>query len=180
MAEHNDAILCPLFFVQSKRSTQLGPGTEDMKEIRRDSPPVNLLCFVATRQVVGSAPPSRHADKGAARLCVKDAVLMVKETRVVQIDRAEYLLGMTLAGRGNQRLAALAGPGLVQCRILAKTGFVLENQCGFFSGRFFLRLGYVYRCHRCCCALSAWARRRFGRCTEKPSSWRSFRTWPGW
>src|SRR5438876_9882156 len=96
-------------------------------------------------------------------LCVKDAVLMVKETRVVQIDRAEYLLGMTLAGRGNQRLAALAGPGLVQCRILAKTGFVLENQCGFFSGRFFLRLGYVYRCHRCCCALSAWARRRFGR-----------------
>src|SRR5213078_5085713 len=74
-------------------------------------------------------------------LCVKDAVLMVKETRVVQIDRAEYLLGMTLAGRGNQRLAAPAGPGLVQCRILAKTGFVLENQCGFFSGRFFFKVG---------------------------------------
>src|SRR2546428_13140524 len=73
-------------------------------------------------------------------LGVKDAVLMVKERRVGQIDRAEYLLGMTLAGRGNQRLAALGGPGLGQCRILAATGVVLGNQCGLFSGRFFLWL----------------------------------------
>ncbi len=149
-------------------------------------PLANLRSFVVCRVIMNQIDGSWFVTRGQAfeemdiGLCVKDAVLMVKETRVVQIDRAEYLLGMTLAGRGNQRLAALAGPGLVQCRILAKTGFVLENQCGFFSGRFFLRLGYVYRCHRCCCALSAWARRRFGRCTEKPSSWRSFRTWPGW
>src|SRR5213083_345780 len=113
-------------------------------------PLANLRSFVVCRVIMNQIDGSWFVTRGQAfeemdiGLCVKDAVLMVKETRVVQIDRAEYLLGMTLAGRGNQRL------------------------------------GYVYRCHRCCCALSAWARRRFGRCTEKPSSWRSFRTWPGW
>src|SRR5438034_11828779 len=88
MAEHNDAILCPLFFVQSKRSTQLGPGTEDMKEIRRDGPPVNLLCFVATRQVAGSAPPSRHADKGAALL---SPILQVRNGHGARVDPPRLL-----------------------------------------------------------------------------------------
>src|SRR5213078_3158468 len=110
-------------------------------------PLANLRSFVVCRVIMNQIDGSWFVTRGQAfeemdiGLCVKDAVLMVKETRVVQIDRAEYLLGMTLAGRGNQRLAALAGPGLVQCRILAKTGFVLENQCGFFSGRFFFKVG---------------------------------------
>src|SRR5205823_13212929 len=146
-------------------------------------PPANLRSFVVCRVIMNQIDGSWFVTRGQAfeemdiGLCVKDAVLMLKETRVVQIDRAEYLLGMTLAGRGNQRLAALAGPGLVQCRILAKTGFVLENQCGLFSGRFFLRLGYLHRFPRCCSALSVWARGRFGGCAEKPLCWRPVAPW---
>src|SRR5205809_6650008 len=104
-------------------------------------PLAKLRSFVVCRVIMKQIDAAWFVTRGQAfeemdiGLCVKDAVLIVKETRVVQIDRAEYLLGMTLAGRGNQRLAAPPGPGLVQCRILAKTGFVLENPCGFLSGR---------------------------------------------
>ena len=55
-------------------------------------------------------------------------------------------------------------------------GFIGEYQRPVLRVRFFLMLGYVYRCQRSRSAASALANMRFGRCTEKPMSWRIFRT----
>ena len=68
VAEHHDTILAPLFLVGCERPTQFRLGAKDVKEIRRHGPAIHLLRFVATREVVSSAPPSRQT--------VKDAVLL--------------------------------------------------------------------------------------------------------
>src|SRR5207247_1288704 len=93
-------------------------------------PLANLRSFVVCRVIMNQIDGSWFVTRGQAfeemdiGLCVKDAVLMVKETRVVQIDRAEYLLGMTLAGRGNKCLSVTEVPGML-------TLLIIDNTCIF-------------------------------------------------
>ena len=58
----------------------------------------------------------------------------------VEVYRAEDLLGIALARRRNQRLASTARPCLVEAGILAKTGFIAEEERGLAFRGFFLVL----------------------------------------
>ena len=78
----------------------------------------DLLVFVAARQAVekrGVAEPIEHG------------TVPVVELRLIQIDGAENLLSITLAGGGNERLMSAPGPSLIETGILAETGFVSKE-----------------------------------------------------
>ena len=62
---------------------------------------------------------------------------MIGESGCVDLDRAENLDAFPLARDRNLRLAPNGCPSLIQRRILAETGLVLENQRGSFGGGFF-------------------------------------------
>ena len=56
----------------------------------------------------------------------------------VEVHRAEDLLGIALARGRNQRLVSPARPGLVEAGVLAKTGFIAEEERGLAFRGFFL------------------------------------------
>lgn len=77
-------------------------------------------------------------EKHRVGIALEHLPVRVVESGPIEIDRAEYLLSVALAGRRNQRLMSAPRPGLVEGRVLAETGFVTEQQCGFAFSGFFL------------------------------------------
>jgi hypothetical protein len=149
--------------------------------------PLPYLSILVVRGVVlnqdrpGAAIGTRQLlEKAQVGLRVEDRVLPVVEARAPQFDGSQDLNALALPRDGNFRRVPDATPGGVQGGVLAKTGFVGEDQRPALGSGFFLRLGYVRRCQRSCAAASARARTRRGRCTEKPIWCSNFRTCPGW
>lgn len=86
--------------------------------------------------------PLRHAgQKGRVTLALEDFSMLKVEPGTVEIHRAENLLRIALARRGNQRLVSAARPSLVEAGVLAKTGFITEEQRGLAFSGFFLASG---------------------------------------
>ena len=77
-------------------------------------------------------------EKHRIGLAFEHVPMRVIEFGSVEIHRPKYLLRIALAGRHNQRLVSTTRPGLVEGRVLAKAGFVAEEQSGFAFSRFFL------------------------------------------
>ena len=93
--------------------------------------------------------------------------------------RAQNLLGVAFAPRGNLRLLTASRPSSIKRGRLPKGGFVfIDNQRAFTPGVFF-RFGWVKRIHRFCFLGSACTRRVLGRCTEKFRPLSKCRTCPG-
>ncbi len=68
---------------------------------------------------------------------IEDGLLPVMEASLPQFNRSKNLHGLALPGHGNFRRTTDPAPGGVQGRILAKAGFVGEDQhpvccCAFF------------------------------------------------
>src|SRR5262249_38991396 len=83
----------------------------------------------------------RHTgQKCRVTLSFKDLSMRKIESRSIEIDRPEDLLGIALASRGNQRLVSAARPGLIETGILTKTGFIAEEQRSLSFHGFFLTL----------------------------------------
>ena len=112
-------------------------------------------------------------------LGVENGSPMVEEAGGINVQSAENLDAVSLAGDGNERLVAAPGPSGVKRGILPEACLVLENQRRLSGTGFFFSLGYVCRCQRSCFSGSARARSRLGRWTEKPKPWSSLRTCPG-
>ena len=72
---------------------------------------------------------------------IENALEVVKEPGAVQFDGAKYLQGVSLSGGGDLWLRAPPRPGLVERGVLAKAGFVFEEDGRLFALGFFLRLG---------------------------------------
>ena len=72
---------------------------------------------------------------------VEDGVLPVMEASLPQFNGPKNLHALALSGHGNFRGTTNPAPGGVQGRILAKAGFVGEDQRPVLPLRFFLRLG---------------------------------------
>jgi len=111
---------------------------------------------------------------------IEDGVLLVVEASAPEFDRAQDLDTLALPGDRDFGGTADSAPGGIQGGVLPEAGFVGKDQRPALGLGFFLRLGYVRRCHRSCWPTSARASTRRGRCTEKPRACSSFRTWPGW
>ena len=104
------------------------------------------------------------------RAGVEGGVLPIIEPRAPKFDGAENLHVLAFSRHRDFRWAPYATPGGVERRVLPEAGFVGKYQRPTLRARFFLMLGYVYRCQRSRSAASALANMRFGRCTEKPIS----------
>jgi len=92
----------------------------------------------------GSLPPiaaGQLFQEGEVSGSVEDGLLPVMEASLPQFNGPQNLHALALPGHGNFRRTANPAPGGVQGRILAKAGFVGEDQCPVLSLRFFLRLG---------------------------------------
>jgi len=72
---------------------------------------------------------------------VEDGLLPVMKASLSQFNRSKNLHGLALPGHGNFWGTTDPAPGGVQGRILAKAGFVGEDQRPVLLLRFFLRLG---------------------------------------
>lgn len=80
-------------------------------------------------------------EKAQVGVCVEDLVLPVMETRPPQFDGSQDLDALALSSDGDFRRVPDATPGGMQRGVLAKTGFVGENQRPALGSGFFLRLG---------------------------------------
>lgn len=72
---------------------------------------------------------------------VEHLLELVEEPGGVQLDHAEDFEGVALARRGNFRLSADPGPGLVEGGILAEGRLVPKEESGPFAFGFFLMSG---------------------------------------
>ena len=92
----------------------------------------------------GSLPSiaaSQLFQESKVRGSIEDRLLPVMEASSPQFNRSKNLHGLALPGHGNFWGTTNSAPGDVQGRILAKAGFVGEDQCPVLPLRFFLRLG---------------------------------------
>ena len=71
---------------------------------------------------------------------IENALEVVKEPGAVEFDGAEYLQGVSLPRGGDLWLRTPPRPGLVERGVLAKAGFVFEEDGRLFALGF-LRLG---------------------------------------
>ena len=88
-----------------------------------------------------SIAASQLLQESEVRGSVEDGVLPVMETSLPQFNGPKNLHALALSGHGNFRRTTDPAPGGVQGRILAKAGFVGEDQRPVLPLRFFLRLG---------------------------------------
>ena len=88
-----------------------------------------------------SIAASQLLQESEVRGSVEDGVLPVMETSLLQFNGPKNLHALALSGHGNFRRTTDPAPGGVQGRILAKAGFVGEDQRPVLPLRFFLRLG---------------------------------------
>ena len=72
---------------------------------------------------------------------IEDGLLPVMKASLPQFNRSKNLHGLALPGHGNFGGTTDPAPGGVQGRILAKAGFVGEDQRPVLLLRFFFRLG---------------------------------------
>src|SRR6266566_8304227 len=106
-----------------------------------------VAVFVVRRVVLnehGSLPSivaSQLFQKSEVSRRVEDGLLPVVEAGLPQFNSPQNLYALALPGHGNFRRTTNPTPGGVQGRILAKAGFVGEDQRPVLSLRFFLRLG---------------------------------------
>ena len=106
-----------------------------------------VAVFVVCRVVLnedGSLPSiaaSQLFQESEVRGSVEDGLLPVMEASLPQFNGPQNLHALALPGHRNFRRTANSAPGGVQGRILAKAGFVGEDQRPVLSLRFFLRLG---------------------------------------
>lgn len=106
-----------------------------------------VAVFVVRRVVLNehrsllSIAASQLFQEREVRGSVEDGVLPVMESRLPQFNGPKNLHVLALSGHGNFRGTTNPAPGGVQGRILAKTGFVGEDQRPVLPLRFFLRLG---------------------------------------
>ena len=73
---------------------------------------------------------------------IENLLEVVKEPSTVKFDGAKYFQGVSLSCGRDLWLRASARPCLVERGVLAKAGFVFEEDRCFFALGFFLRLGY--------------------------------------
>lgn len=73
---------------------------------------------------------------------IENLLEVVKEPSTVKFDGAKYFQGVSLSCRRDLWLRASARPRLVERGVLAKAGFVFEEDDRLFAFGFFLRLGY--------------------------------------
>ena len=73
---------------------------------------------------------------------IENLLEVVKEPSTVKFDGAKYFQGVSLPRGGDLWLRASARPRLVERGVLAKAGFVFEEDDCLFAFGFFLRLGY--------------------------------------
>ncbi len=106
-----------------------------------------VAVFVVCRVVLneqGSLPSiaaSQLFQEREVRRSVEDGVLPVMEARLTQFNGPKNLHALALSSHGNFRRTSNPAPSGVQGRILAKAGFVGEDQGPVLPLRFFLRLG---------------------------------------
>ena len=106
-----------------------------------------VAVFVVRRVVLNehrslpSIAASQLFQEREVRGSVEDGVLSVMESRLPQFNGAKNLHALALSGHGNFRGTTNPAPSGVQGRILAKAGFVGEDQRPVLPLRFFLRLG---------------------------------------
>ena len=106
-----------------------------------------VAVFVVGRVVLnehGSLPSitaSQLFQENEVRGSVEDCVWPVMEASLTQFNGPKNLHALALSGHGNFRRTTDPAPGGVQGRILAKAGFVGEDQRPVLPLRFFLRLG---------------------------------------
>jgi hypothetical protein len=70
-------------------------------------------------------------------LSIEDLGHLVEELPGEHIHRTEHFDGFVLTSHRDFRLMTTTCPGPVQCRVLAKTGFVTVDQCRPKSSGFF-------------------------------------------
>ena len=106
-----------------------------------------VAVFVVRRVILNehrslpSIAASQLLQESEVRGSVEDGVLPVMETSLLQFNGPKNLHALALSGHGNFRRTTDPAPGGVQGRILAKAGFVGEDQRPVLPLRFFLRLG---------------------------------------
>ena len=101
-----------------------------------------LLPFILNEhRSLPSIAASQLLQESEVRGSVEDGVLPVMETSLPQFNGPKNLHALALSGHGNFRRTTDPAPGGVQGRILAKAGFVGEDQRPVLPLRFFLRLG---------------------------------------
>ena len=106
-----------------------------------------VAVFVVCRIVLnedGSLPSitaSQLFQEIEVRASIEDGLLPVMEARLPQFNGSQNLHALALSGHGNFWGTTNPAPGGMQGRILAKAGFVGEDQCPVLPLRFFLRLG---------------------------------------
>ena len=106
-----------------------------------------VAVFVVRRVVLNehrslpSIAASQLFQEREVRGSVEDGVLPVMESSLPQFNGPKNLHALALSGNGNLRGTTNPAPGGVQGRILAKAGFVAEDQRPVLPLGFFLRLG---------------------------------------
>ena len=73
---------------------------------------------------------------------IENLLEVVKEPSTVKFDGTKYFQGVSLSCGRDLWLRASARPRLVERGVLAKAGFVFEEDDRLFAFGFFLRLGY--------------------------------------
>ena len=88
-----------------------------------------------------SIAASQLFQESKVRGSIEDGVLPVMEARLPQFNGPKNLHVLALSSHGNFWGTTNPAPGGVQSRVLAKAGFVGEDQCPVLPLRFFLSLG---------------------------------------
>ena len=118
-----------------------------------------------------SRPAHEQLEEREERLRSEDGSELIVEPRPhLQRQRAEEMGGLAHAERVDPGLHADTSPCLVERTVEPETGFVPVHDNAAAGGGFFLMRGSVFRSHTVWASASARAKRRRGRCTEKPSS----------
>jgi len=73
---------------------------------------------------------------------IENLLEVVKEPSSIKFDGAKYFQGISLSYGRDLWLRPSARPRLVERGVLAKAGFVFEEDGRLFALGFFLRLGY--------------------------------------
>jgi len=90
---------------------------------------------------LSSITASQLFQESEVRASIEDGVLPVVEARLPQFNGPQNLHALALSGHGNLWGTTNPAPGGMRGRILAKAGFVGEDQCPVLPLRFFLSLG---------------------------------------
>src|SRR6266403_839951 len=103
---------------------------------------VFVVCRVVLNEdgTLPSIAASQLFQESEVRGSVEDGILPVMEARLTQFDGSQKLHALALPGHGNFWGTTHPAPGSMQGRVLAKAGFVGEDQRPVLPLRFFLRL----------------------------------------